>query len=87
MPVAAPVPAAGRVRSIELPEAEPAVAVHAGAHDAIDVTYGELGRWAADHVLAVAGPVRGTYLVGPRDTPAAAAWRTEIGRPVVRVTG
>ncbi|MFI8192023.1 MerR family transcriptional regulator [Streptomyces sp. NPDC085946] len=87
VPIAAPVPAVGRIRSIELPGVELAVAVHAGAHDTIDVTYGELGRWVADHALAVAGPVRETYLVGPRDTPAEARWRTEIGWPVFRVTG
>ncbi|MGC2997003.1 MerR family transcriptional regulator [Streptomyces sp. G35A] len=87
VPIAVPVRAVGRVRSIELPGAELAVAVHAGAHDTIDVTYGELGRWVADHALAVAGPVRETYLLGPRDTPAAARWRTEIGWPVFRVTG
>ncbi|GAA2280060.1 MerR family transcriptional regulator [Streptomyces ruber] len=87
VPIAAPVPAVGRVRSTELPGAELAVAVHAGVHDTIDVTYGELGRWVADHTLAVAGPVRETYLLGPRDTPVAAHWRTEIGWPVFRVTG
>ncbi|GGV87377.1 MerR family transcriptional regulator [Streptomyces griseoloalbus] len=87
VPIAEPVPAVGRVRSIELPAAELAVAVHGGAHDTIDVTYGELGRWVADHALAVAGPVCETYLVGPRDTPVAAHWRTEIGWPVFRVTG
>ena len=31
------------------------------------------------------GPVRETYLVGPRDTSDPAAWRTEIGWPVFRV--
>ncbi|WP_320783020.1 MerR family transcriptional regulator [Streptomyces sp. CRN 30] len=87
VPVAAPVPAVGRVRGTELPGAELAVAVHAGVHDTIDVTYGELGRWVADHALAVAGPVHETYLRGPRDTPVAAHWRTEIGWPVFRVTG
>ncbi|WP_206666475.1 GyrI-like domain-containing protein [Streptomyces galbus] len=75
VPVAAPVPDLGRVRGTERPPAELAVTVHPGAHDTIDVTYGELGRWVADHALAVAGPVRETYLVGPRDTPAADRWQ------------
>jgi hypothetical protein len=35
----------------------------------------------------VAGPVRERYLSGPRDTPDAAAWRTEIGWPVFRLAG
>jgi hypothetical protein len=36
--------------------------------------------------LAVAGPVRETYLTGPRATGDSAAWRTEIGWPVFRIS-
>ena len=43
---------------VALPAVELAVTSHAGDHDTIDVTYGELGRWEADHALAVAGPVQ-----------------------------
>lgn len=75
-------PRTARVRPVTLPAVELAVATHAGAHDDIEVTYGELGSWVVAHALAVAGPVRETYLVGPRDTADAAAWRTEIGWPV-----
>lgn len=85
-PVADP-PRSGRVHPVTLPAAELAVTVHAGGHEDIDVTYGELGAWVAGHLLAVAGPVRETYLVGPRDTDDAAAWRTEIGWPVFSVAG
>lgn len=84
-PVADP-PARGRVRPVELPAAELAVVVHSGPHDDIDVTYGRLGAWVVEHALAVAGPVHETYLVGPRDTPDPAAWRTEIGWPVFRLS-
>jgi DNA-binding transcriptional MerR regulator len=77
-------PVTGRARPVELPAAELALAVHQGPHDDIDVTYGELGAWVADHALAVAGPVREHYLIGPRDTADASAWRTEIGWPVFR---
>ena len=75
----------GRVHPVTLPAVELAVTTHAGEHDDIDVTYGELGAWVAANALAVAGPVRETYLVGPRDTPDPSAWRTEIGWPVFRV--
>ena len=85
LPVAEPPPATGRVHPATLPAAELAVATHAGDHDTIDVTYGELGRWVVDHALAVAGPVRERYLRGPRDTADAASWRTEIGWPVFRI--
>jgi effector-binding domain-containing protein len=79
-------PAAGRVHPFVVPAVELAVTVHAGAHDDIDVTYGALGTYAAEHALAVAGPVREYYLVGPRDTGDATLWRTEIGWPVFRTS-
>lgn len=84
-PVADP-PERGRVRPVELPAAELATVAHHGAHDDIDVTYGRLGAWVVEHALAVDGPVHETYLVTPADTPDRAAWRTEIGWPVFRLT-
>ncbi|MEU8635963.1 MerR family transcriptional regulator [Amycolatopsis sp. NPDC048633] len=83
-PVADP-PVRGRVRPVHLPPAELAVVVHRGPHDDIDVTYGRLGAWVVDHALVVDGPVHETYLVGPRDDPDPATWRTEIGWPVFRL--
>ncbi|WP_432487502.1 MerR family transcriptional regulator [Kineococcus sp. SYSU DK018] len=85
VPEASPVPRVGRVQPVVLPAVELAVTTHAGEHDDIDVTYGRLGDWVVRHTLAVSGPVRENYLVGPRDTPDAAAWRTEIGWPVFPV--
>jgi DNA-binding transcriptional MerR regulator len=85
-PVAKP-PSLGRVAPVTLPAVELAVTVHRGAHDDIDVTYGRLGAWVVDHALAVDGPVEESYLVGPRDDPEPASWRTEIGWPVFRVSG
>ena len=78
-------PRSGRVHPVTLPAVELAVTTHVGEHDDIDVTYGELGAWVTAGALAVAGPVREHYLVGPRDTADPAAWRTEIGWPVFRV--
>lgn len=78
-------PRAGRVHPVTLPAVELAVTTHVGAHDDIDVTYGQLGAWVVENTLAVAGPVREVYVVGPRDAPDPAAWRTEIGWPVFRV--
>jgi DNA-binding transcriptional MerR regulator len=78
-------PRTGRVHPVELPAVELAVATHVGDHDDIEVTYGEVGAWVVANALRVAGPVRETYLVGPRDTDDASAWRTEIGWPVFSV--
>ncbi|GAA2343484.1 MerR family transcriptional regulator [Dactylosporangium salmoneum] len=66
-----------RGKAVELPAADLAVAVHLGAHDDIDVTYGRLGAWVVEHALAVAGPIEEAYLPGGR---------TEIGWPVFRLT-
>jgi DNA-binding transcriptional MerR regulator len=78
-------PRSGRVQPVTLPPVELAVTTHVGEHDDIDVTYGGLGTWVVANALAVAGPVRETYLVGPRDTDDRAAWRTEVGWPVFRM--
>jgi DNA-binding transcriptional MerR regulator len=83
---AADPPSRGRVRPVTLPAVELAVATHVGPHDSSDVTYGELGSWVVANALAVAGPVRETYLVGPADDPDPSAWRTEIGWPIFRVS-
>ena len=83
-PTTAP-PRSGRVHPVTLPAVELAVTTHVGEHDDIDVTYGELGAWVVANALAVAGPVRETYLVGPRDTSDPGRWRTEIGWPVFHV--
>ncbi len=79
-------PHRGRVQPVTLPAVELAVATHTGDHDDIDVTYGEVGAWVAGNALAVAGPIRESYLVGPRDTADSSAWRTEIGWPVFRMS-
>jgi DNA-binding transcriptional MerR regulator len=81
VPTAEP-PRTGRVHPLTLPAAELVVTTHEGPHDDIDVTYGELGRWVVENALSVTGPVRETYLVGPRDTAEPTAWRTEIAWPV-----
>ncbi len=81
LPTARP-PRSGRVHPLTLPAAELAVVTHHGSHDDIDVTYGELGTWVVENALTITGPVRETYLVGPRDTDEPTAWRTEIAWPV-----
>ncbi|MBJ7291082.1 MerR family transcriptional regulator [Williamsia sp.] len=78
-------PTRGRVHSLGLDAADRAVTVHRGAHDDIDITYGQLGRHLTEQGLAIAGPVQEVYLCGPRDTDDNTRWRTEIGWPVLRV--
>ena len=79
------IPALGRVEPVLLPAVELAVTTHIGDHDDIAVTYGLLGAYVTEHQFSVAGPVRETYLVGPRDDVPPASWCTEIGWPIFRL--
>jgi DNA-binding transcriptional MerR regulator len=85
LPTDAP-PTVGRVTPLLLPGVELAVALHEGAHDDVDVTYGALGTYVTEHELAISGPVHERYLVGPPKTEDRSAWLTEIGLPVFRAT-
>ena len=86
VPVVGSPPVTGRVRALEIPPAELAVAVHLGAHHDIDRTYGALGTYVAGHALGVEGPVRESYLVAEFDTPDPRLWKTEIGWPIFQTS-
>jgi DNA-binding transcriptional MerR regulator len=79
-------PTTGRVTRMVLPAVELAVAVHEGPHDDVDVTYGALGTYVTEHEIAISGPVRERYLIGPPVTGDRAAWQTEICWPVFRAS-
>ncbi|GII52136.1 MerR family transcriptional regulator [Planotetraspora thailandica] len=74
--------ATGRVRVVEIPPAELAVAVHHGSHADVDRTYGALGGYVAERLLGVEGPIRENYLV-TGDGPFAEQ-STEICWPIFR---
>jgi DNA-binding transcriptional MerR regulator/effector-binding domain-containing protein len=80
-----PVPQAiGRVSAAVIPAAELATIVHSGPHTEIDRTYGALAGYVTQHELAVDGPIREYYLVGPSETRDDSLWRTEVGWPIFR---
>jgi DNA-binding transcriptional MerR regulator/effector-binding domain-containing protein len=72
----------GRVSMGVIPPAELATLVHPGPHTDIDRTYGALGAYVTQHALAVDGPIREYYLVGPAETRDESLWRTEVGWPI-----
>jgi DNA-binding transcriptional MerR regulator len=72
----------GRVIPLVVPATEVAIAVHAGSHNNIDLAYGALAAYVTQHALAVDGPIREYYLIGPQDTPDETEWRTEIAWPI-----
>jgi DNA-binding transcriptional MerR regulator len=84
VPLDAPLEPSGRVRVVDLPPAELAIAVHRGAHSGADRTYAALGTYVAERALGVEGPIREHYLVTSRDTTDETRMRTEIGWPVFR---
>jgi hypothetical protein len=45
-----------------------------------------LATHVAQHAIAIDGPIREYFLVGPQDTRDETAWRTEIGWPVFHTT-
>jgi DNA-binding transcriptional MerR regulator/effector-binding domain-containing protein len=75
-------PPGGPVRATVVPAAHLAVVVHYGTEDGIDLAYGELGVYVAEHGIAVDGPIRETYLVDRSTTTDATRWRTEVGWPI-----
>jgi DNA-binding transcriptional MerR regulator len=72
----------GRVRRIELPAVELAVATSVGPDENVPAVYAALGEHVARHELGIDAPVRETYL---RGLPGDADATVEIGWPVFRV--
>src|SRR5579864_6504404 len=72
----------GRVSTATIPPAELAMTVHLGSNTEVDRTYGALAAYVTKHALAVDGPIREYYLVGPSDTPDESLWQTEVGWPI-----
>jgi DNA-binding transcriptional MerR regulator/effector-binding domain-containing protein len=75
---------AARVRLLEIPAVEAAVAVHEGAFSEIDRTYAALGEVVAERAIGVDGPIREYYLVSSADTDDVGKHRTEVCWPVFR---
>jgi DNA-binding transcriptional MerR regulator len=82
VPCDQPVRATGRVTALVVPEVELAIAVHTGGHADVDLAYGSLATYVTDHALAVEGPIREYYVIGPSQTRDEDQWRTEIGWPI-----
>jgi DNA-binding transcriptional MerR regulator len=82
IPCDTPFRAIGRVKSMLVPASEVAIIMHSGALANVDLAYGALAKYVAQHELAVDGPIREHYVVSPHDTAEESAWRTEIAWPI-----
>lgn len=86
IPVDQPIAEVGRVTAVEIPAIELATIIQEGTPKEIDRSYGALATYVTRHALAVEGPLREYYLVGPPETSDETEWRTEIGWPIFRTT-
>jgi DNA-binding transcriptional MerR regulator len=83
VPAGQTVRATGRVTALVVPEVDLALTVHTGPHsDELDRAYGSLATYVTDHALAIEGPIREYYVIGPHETNDENQWRTEIGWPI-----
>jgi DNA-binding transcriptional MerR regulator len=80
------VKAIGRVKQATIPAVELAVITHTGSHDDVDIAYGTLAAYVTRDALAVDGPIREYYVVGPQHTTEEAAWITEIAWPIFQTS-
>lgn len=71
-----------RVRLLDIPAVEAAVAVHEGPLDDSDRTYGALGTVVAQRAIGVDGPIREYYVAGPGEDGDENKRRTEVCWPV-----
>ncbi|MGC0315886.1 MerR family transcriptional regulator [Kitasatospora acidiphila] len=87
VPVDADAHLVGRIDSLLVPGAELAIAVHRGSLNSIDLTFGDLGVYAARHEIGVDGPLREYYLRSPLDGSDEDDLVTEVGWPIFRSNG
>lgn len=83
LPVSAPFPNEGDVRSRILPAGKYLVTTHEGGYDNIRVSYERLLRYAQEEGYRIIGPPREVYIVGPGQKAVPSSWKTEIYLPVL----
>jgi DNA-binding transcriptional MerR regulator len=85
VPVDDVAPAGGRVELIDIPAADLAVTLHRGSFGDLDRTYGALGTFVSEHVLAAEGPIREHYLAAEAVTVEAMSPGVEVCWPIRHV--
>jgi effector-binding domain-containing protein len=84
IPVEGAVRPVGRVTPFTVPAAELVVAAHRGPLHNIDLTYADLGTYAARHEIGIDGPLREYYLRDPLQAGDDQHLVTEVGWPIFR---
>ncbi|MFE2283035.1 GyrI-like domain-containing protein [Streptomyces sp. NPDC059443] len=85
VPVDGDVRPVGRIGAVVVPGAKLAVAVHLGPLNTVNLTYDDLGTYAARHEIE--GPLREFYLRSPLDVAGEDDLVTEVGWPIFRSHG
>lgn len=83
VPVAKPIAAAGRVQPSEWPAMRVVQTVYHGGYEGLGEAWGEFMDWIEEQGLKTADDLWECYLVGPESGDDAAAYRTELNRPLV----
>ena len=84
IPVDGAVRPIGRVTQFTVPGAELAVATHRGPLNNIDLTYADLGTYAARYEIGIDGPLREYYVRDPLQASDDQNLVTEVGWPIFR---
>jgi DNA-binding transcriptional MerR regulator/effector-binding domain-containing protein len=82
LPVTAP-REVGRIKTLVIPAAEVAVAIHRGSYADFDLAFARLGSYIAEHELAVGWQLREYYQRDHSHTTDHTQWRTEIAWPII----
>ena len=83
VPVSAPITPVGRVVNRQLPALRIVRAVFQGSYEHLPEGWKEFDQWVAAHGHVPGPDLYECYTVGPESNPDAAAWRTELRRPLV----
>jgi effector-binding domain-containing protein len=82
VPIAAPVAAAGRVKSAQRPAMKVARTVYRGPYEGLAAAWGEFDAWIAAQGHTPAGDLWECYATGPELSPDPAHWQTQLERPL-----
>ncbi len=84
VPVAGPISPVGRVRAGRLPASRVARTIYHGPYEGLPEAWTEFQAWIAAQGHTAAVDLWEVYAAGPETSNDAAAWRTELNRPLVR---
>lgn len=86
VPTPHPAPSVDEIRQGSFPAQTQAWTLHEGSYEQIGQAYRALQGWLGKHGYTPIGPMRDVCLIGPAEVDDPAAYRTEVARPVRRLS-